>query len=56
MRRFMLMGTLVAVRGAGLAFPPLAHERLFGDGFPPFHDGGDQEERPVDFYKWFFGD
>lgn len=56
MRRFMLMGTLVAVVVAALAFPALAHGRFYGDGFPRFYDGDDQEERLADFYKWFYGD
>src|SRR5215210_6481669 len=36
MRKFMLMGTLVAVVVAALAFPALANERFNGGDYPRF--------------------
>ena len=58
MRKFMLMGTLVAVVVAALAFPALANERFYADDYPPFYDGDDQQEedeRLADFWEWYYG-
>ncbi len=56
MRKFMLMGTLVAVVVAALAFPALANERFYADDYPRFYDGGDaQQERLADFWEWYYG-
>jgi hypothetical protein len=56
MRKFMLMGTLVAVVIAALAFPALANERFYADDYPRFYDGGDaQQERLADFWEWYYG-
>ena len=58
MRKFMLMGTLVAVVIAALAFPALANERFYADDYPPFYDGDDQQEedeRLADFWEWYYG-
>jgi hypothetical protein len=56
MRKFMLMGTLVAVVVAALAFPALANERFNGGDYPRFYDRGGQEERLADFWEWYYGD
>ena len=56
MRKFMLMGTLVAVVIAALAFPALANERFYADDYPRFYDGRDaQQERLADFWEWYYG-
>jgi hypothetical protein len=56
MRKFMLMGTLVAVVVAALAFPALANERFYADDYPRFYDGGDaQQESLADFWEWYYG-
>jgi hypothetical protein len=56
MRKFMLMGTLVAVVIAALAFPALANERFYADDYPRFYDGGDaQQQRLADFWEWYYG-
>ena len=58
MRKFMLLGTLVAVVVAALAFPALANERFYADDYPPFYDGDDQQEedeRLADFWEWYYG-
>jgi hypothetical protein len=55
MRKFMLMGTLVAVVVAALAFPALANERINGGDYPRFYDRGGQEERLADFWEWYYG-
>ena len=58
MRKFMLMGTLVAVVIAALAFPALANERFYADDYPLLYDGrGEEEEdeRLVDFWEWYYG-
>ena len=56
MRKFMLMGTLVAVVVAALAFPALANERFNGGDYPRFYDRDGQEERLADFWEWYYGD
>jgi len=56
MRKFMLMGTLVAVVVAALAFPALANERFYADDYPRFYDGDAQQERLADFWEWYYGD
>ena len=56
MRKFMLMGTLVAVVVAALAFPALANEHFYADDYPRFYDGGDaQDESLADFWEWYYG-
>src|SRR5918998_1664584 len=57
MRKFMLMGTLVAVVVAALAFPALANERFYADDYPRFYDGDGQQEdeRLADFWEWYYG-
>jgi hypothetical protein len=58
MRKFMLMGTLVAVVVAALAFPALANERFYADDYPRFFDGRDaqqEDERLADFWEWYYG-
>jgi hypothetical protein len=56
MRKFMLMGTLVAVVVAALAFPALANERFYADDYPRFYDGRDaQQESLADFWEWYYG-
>jgi hypothetical protein len=57
MRKFMLMGTLVAVVIAALAFPALANERFYADDYPRFYDRDAQEEdeRLADFWEWYYG-
>ena len=55
MRKFMLMGTLVAVVIAALAFPALANERFYADDYPRFYGGDAQQERLADFWEWYYG-
>src|ERR671913_564400 len=58
MRKFMLMGTLVAVVIAALAFPALANERFYADDYPRFFDGRDaqqEDESLADFWEWYYG-
>src|SRR5215208_1459233 len=51
----MLMGTLVAVVVAALAFPAVANERFYADDYPRFYDDA-QQERLADFWEWYYGD
>src|ERR671917_1136233 len=55
MRKFMLMGTLVAVVVAALAFPALANEPFYADDYPRFYDGDAQQESLADFWEWYYG-